>query len=157
MWKGYRLRQNCCNVAQMTVMYREAWRAAFHGVAKSRTRLSDWTELNWTEYSIVWIYYFSVFIHQLMDMWVLCYSLKGSLIALQSYPKIQLGSFLSFIVLTLGVSGVQILYTSSTNVEITLFKVIFKKCVLWVLFNYNRVFKCFNKNRVMESTKWRKS
>ena len=25
---------------------REAWHAAFHGVAKSRTRLSDWTELN---------------------------------------------------------------------------------------------------------------
>ena len=29
------------------VMNREAWRAAIHGVAKSRTRLSDWTELNW--------------------------------------------------------------------------------------------------------------
>ena len=28
------------------VMGREAWRAAIHGVAKSRTRLSDWTELN---------------------------------------------------------------------------------------------------------------
>ena len=28
-------------------MDREAWRAAVHGVAKSRTRLSDWTELNW--------------------------------------------------------------------------------------------------------------
>ena len=27
------------------VMDREAWRAASHGVAKSRTRLSDWTEL----------------------------------------------------------------------------------------------------------------
>ena len=30
---------------------REAWRAAVHGVARSRTRLSDWTELNvlsWT-------------------------------------------------------------------------------------------------------------
>ena len=31
------------------VMHREAWRAAIHGVAKSRTRLRDWTELNWTE------------------------------------------------------------------------------------------------------------
>ena len=28
------------------VMDWEAWRAAIHGVAKSRTRLSDWTELN---------------------------------------------------------------------------------------------------------------
>ena len=27
------------------VMDREAWHAAFHGVAKSQTRLSDWTEL----------------------------------------------------------------------------------------------------------------
>ena len=31
------------------VMDREAWRAAIHGVAKSRTRLNDWTKLNWTE------------------------------------------------------------------------------------------------------------
>ena len=29
------------------VMDREAWRATVHGVAKSRTWLSDWTELNW--------------------------------------------------------------------------------------------------------------
>ena len=30
------------------VMDRESWHAAIHGVAKSQTRLSDWTELNWT-------------------------------------------------------------------------------------------------------------
>ena len=31
------------------VMDREAWKAAIHGVAKSWTGLSDWTELNWSE------------------------------------------------------------------------------------------------------------
>ena len=30
------------------VMDRQAWRAAIHGVAKSRTGLSNWTKLNWT-------------------------------------------------------------------------------------------------------------
>ena len=35
------------------VMDREAWRAAIHGVAKSRTWLSDWRELNWTESNLI--------------------------------------------------------------------------------------------------------
>ena len=45
---------------QQLVMDREAWRAVNHGVAKSRTRLSDWTELNPLEFislptwSFVW-------------------------------------------------------------------------------------------------------
>ena len=29
-------------------MDREAWRAVIHGVTKSRTWLSDWTELSWS-------------------------------------------------------------------------------------------------------------
>ena len=33
---------------QELVMDREAWRAVFHGVTKSRTRLSDWTELTFS-------------------------------------------------------------------------------------------------------------
>ena len=34
---------------QELVMDGEAWHAAIHGVAKSWTRLSDWTKLNWTD------------------------------------------------------------------------------------------------------------
>ena len=36
------------------VMDREAWRAAIHGVTRSQTWLSNWTELNWTEGLPIW-------------------------------------------------------------------------------------------------------
>ena len=38
---------------QELVIDREACHAAIQGVAKSRTWLSDWTELNWTEWLVV--------------------------------------------------------------------------------------------------------
>ena len=38
---------------QELVMDRETWHAEVHGVSKSQTQLSDWTELNWTDGSHV--------------------------------------------------------------------------------------------------------
>ena len=37
------------------VMVREAWCAEVHGVTKSWTWLSDWTELNWTSQKLKWL------------------------------------------------------------------------------------------------------
>ena len=40
------------------VMDREAWHASVHGVAKSRTQLSNWTELNWLKLLLAFTSYF---------------------------------------------------------------------------------------------------
>ena len=50
----------CLSKLREFVMDREAWHAAIHGITKSWTRLSNWTELNWT---IVLILYFHYFLH----------------------------------------------------------------------------------------------
>ena len=51
---GWHHRLTGCGFGWTTglVMEREAWHAAVHGVAKSQTRLSDWTELNY--FTILW-------------------------------------------------------------------------------------------------------
>ena len=68
------------------VMAREAWRATVHGVAKSWTLPSDWTELNWTHQlhrkilSNTWFYIKPHRFHELQFMpWILTES-KNSLI-----------------------------------------------------------------------------
>ena len=41
---------------QELVMDREDWHAVIHGVAKSGTWLSDWTELNWTDGPVIFMF-----------------------------------------------------------------------------------------------------
>ena len=55
------------------MMDREAWRAAIHGVAKSWTRLSDWTELN----SPLYVYAPNSFIHSSVNGHLGCFHVLG--------------------------------------------------------------------------------
>ena len=52
------------------VMGREAWHAAVHGVSKSRTRLSDWTELNWIKLEPLLLHIMGLHVPHGFDPWV---------------------------------------------------------------------------------------
>ena len=47
---------------------RESWRAVVHGITQSWTWLSDWTELNWSDFSVVICGYVSLFFQYLFGM-----------------------------------------------------------------------------------------
>jgi len=59
---------------QELVMNREAWHAAVHGVTKCQTRLSNWTELNWTVWDecncvVVWTFFGIAFLWEWNENW----------------------------------------------------------------------------------------
>ena len=64
------------------VMDREAWHAAIHGVAKSQTRLSYWTEVNWNALlgrNSPWVFHVSTH-HESTKTDYCCYGLSFSLL-----------------------------------------------------------------------------
>ena len=78
------------------VMDREAWRAAIHGVTKSRTRLSDWTELNWTEYSYIHVCIYIYIRHIFFTICRCTLRLLHVLAIVNSAAAMNTGSHVSF-------------------------------------------------------------
>ena len=65
---------------QELVIEREVWHAALHGVIKSLTWLSDWTELNWAEVFLLLQRKIEVCSYELTSKWSACYILRTVLL-----------------------------------------------------------------------------
>ena len=74
------------------VMDRESWCAVIHGVAKSRTRLSDWTELNWRGRIIQDLGNCILKHWQVID-WLSAGKLGSQICALKGYSHWYMGNF----------------------------------------------------------------
>ena len=59
-------------------MDREAWRAVVHGVTKSQTQLSDWTELNCHTANSYWL--------SILDKVIICFHATLSVLSTLSFP-----------------------------------------------------------------------
>ena len=64
-WDGWMASPTQWSLSELLelVMDRKAWRAAVHGITKSRTRVSNWSELNWNDLSWGTFLFVGPFLH----------------------------------------------------------------------------------------------
>ena len=78
----------CVSFSFLSPTFLWVYFAIFHGVVKSQTRLSDWTELNWTELSV----YISVLLSQFFPL-SLPHSVHNSILSVCiTIPALQISS-----------------------------------------------------------------
>ena len=75
------------------VMDRKAWRAAIHGIAKSRTRMSDWTELNWIINDVELISYGCQPLSSFSHLYFYCFKPSFIIKYMKTYPLLFLKLF----------------------------------------------------------------